>query len=144
MTTNVRQQGVNVKLSRRTLRLTFRFANGEVRLLSYQRVDMICPPSIGERPEAGKHSGFWMELRGASGGVLFHRVLHSPFIRSARSPDGKVYLGTVAESVIEVLLPDDAAAKSVALIGQFLDAAKATQESARGTRELARFDLPKG
>jgi hypothetical protein len=115
---------------------------------------MICPPSIGQRPEAGKHGGFWVELRDASDRVLFHRVLHSPLGDSVEvhSPDGKIKreFGPSSESTFEVLLPDQDAARTVVLMGEYLDAARARRERAegpgepaKGARELARFEVPK-
>ncbi len=145
--TNFRRQGIPIEQHRKTLRLTFRIAEGEVRLISFERLDMICPPSVGERPEAGKHGGFWIELRDANNRVLFHRLLHSPLTNSVEvhSPDGKIRreFGDVKESIFEVLLPDYADAKSITLMGESLDLVKA-RKSVGGSRELARFDMPKG
>lgn len=144
----VRPEGQHVSQSRKSLRLSFRVADGEVRLVSYERLDMICPPSVGERPEAGVHGGFWMELRDANDRVLFHRLLHSPLGDSVEvhSPDGKIRreFGDVKESIFEVLLPDDANAKSIVLMGESLDPAKARKKRKGGSSELARFDVPKG
>ena len=141
------------KPSRRTLRLTFRAADGKVQLVSAQRVEMICPPAVGERPKAGYHSGFWMELRDANDRVLFHRLLHSPLGDSVEvhSPDGQIRreFGAPRENIFEVLVPDDGTAQSIALMGESLDPA-GLHEKARdgkaegGSRELARFDLPGG
>lgn len=142
----VRPEGQRVGQSRKSLRLTFRVANGEVRLVSYERLDMICPPSVGEHPEAGKHGGFWMELRDANDRALFHRLLHSPLDDSVEvhSPDGKIRreFGDVKESIFEVLLPDDVSAKSITLMGESLDPANAREKRAGGSSELARFDVP--
>ena len=143
----IRPEGQHLRQSRKSLRLTFRVADGEIRLLSYERLDMICPPSVGERPEAGKHGGFWMELRDANGHVLFHRLLHSPLGDSVEvhSPDGTIRreFGDVKESIFEVLLPDDASAYSITLMGESLDLAKARKHTG-GSSELARFEVPKG
>lgn len=136
---------------RRTLRLTFRVADGEVRLLSYERLPMICPPSIGETPQARKHGGFWMELRNRDNQVIFHRLIHSPLVGSVEvhSPDGKIErkFGEVRESIFEVLLPDNPEAESIALMGESLDisALSATHAMQRpASTELARFDIPRG
>ena len=155
MANKVAPKDQGAKPSRKTLRLTFRVADGEVRLVRYERLDMITPPSIGERPEAGKHGGFWVELRDANDRALFHRVLHSPLGDSVEvhSPDGKIQrvFGPSSESIFEVLLPDHDEASTVALVGEYLDATKARREqaegsveSAKGARELARFEIPKG
>lgn len=133
---------------RRTLRLTFQVAGEDVRLLSYERVDMLCPPSIGEQPQAGKHGGFWIELRTTRGRVLFHRVLPSPLADSVEvhSPDGKIerIFGPSTQSVFEVLLPDDPDAKSIALVGEPLGRARRSTARQAGAAELARFDVPEG
>lgn len=130
---------------RQTLRLTFRVAEGEVELRSAERLNMTCPPSIGARPEAGRNGGFWMELHDAEGQVLFHRLLHSPLGDSieVHSPDGKIRreFGAVRENVFEVLLPDDARARSVALFGESLEPAVAREKGIEASRELARFDV---
>jgi hypothetical protein len=145
---SIRQDGLNARPIRKSLRLTFRVAGGEVQLVSYERLDMICPPSVVERPEMGKHGGFWLELRDANDQVLFHRILDNPLGASVEvhSPDGKIerIFGDVKENVFEVLLPDDHNAQTVALIGESLDSAALRKRKRRESRELARFDLPQG
>ena len=136
------------RLSRKSLRLTFRVADGEVRLALYERLDMICPPSVGERPEAGKHGGFWMELRDASDCVLFHRVLDTPLGDSVEvhSPDGKIQrvFGAVKENAFEVLLPDDCKGKTIVFMGESLEPATVRKERVAEARELVRFNVPEG
>jgi hypothetical protein len=109
---------------------------------------MKCPPSVGERPQAGKHSGFWIELRDANGRVLFHELLHSPLGDSVEvhSPDGKIQrvFGAVKENTFEALLPDDANARVIALVGDSLTPVTAREKRAGGSMELARFDVPRG
>lgn len=147
MTTNVQSLGSGGR-SRRALRLTFRVADGEVRLLRYERLDMIPPPSIGERPEAGKNGGFWLELRDADDRVLFHRVLHNPLGDSVEvhSPDGRIQrvFGATQENFFEVLLPDDSNTKSIVLMGESLEPAMLRQRAVSASHELARFDVPEG
>jgi hypothetical protein len=146
MTNNVHSQGSSGTRLRKTLRLRFRVEAGEMRLLSSERLDMTCPPSVGERPEAGKHGGYWVELRDAQGRVLFHRLLDYPFGNSVEvhSPDRKIErkFGPVTDNVFEVLVPDEMDAKDIVLIGE------PPEEWAAGaapvtpvTRELLRFDL---
>jgi hypothetical protein len=155
MSNDVAPKDQGVRPSRKTLRLTFRVADGEVRLVRYERLNMITPPSTGERPEAGKHGGFWVELRDAGERALAHRVLHLPLRDSVEvfSPDGTIQreFGPSLEGTFEVLLPDHDEASAVVLFGDYLDAAKARRvyaekggESAQGARELARFELAKG
>lgn len=154
MTNDVRPPGSS-RPFRKTLRLTFRVAGGEVQLVSQERLEMICPPSIGERPEAGRHSGFWMELRDANDRVVFHRLLHSPLGNSVEvhSPDGKIRreFGAPVENIFEVLVPDVEDARAIAMMGESLTPpsseetkAKGYQKEESGSRELVRFDLSKG
>lgn len=148
MENTIRPEALDASQSRRSLRLTFRVADGKVRLMSYERLDMICPPSVGEHPEAEKYGGFWMELRDANDQVLFHRPLHYPLGNSVEvhSPSGKIRreFGDVKESIFEVLLPDNARARFITLMGEYLDPAKAREKRAGGSTELARFDVPEG
>ena len=146
MTNDVRPQYQGVKHARKTLRLTFRVVDGEIRLVSHMRLEMICPPSVGERPEPGRHGGFWMELHDAGGRVLFHRLLHAPLGNSVEvhSPDGKIQriFGPPADTIFEVLVPDDPDAVSVVLMGEVVDG-KTGLAKEEGARELIRFDIPK-
>ena len=148
MAKSVPPNGIDVKQSRKTLRVTFRIAEREIRLLSYERLDIICPPSIGEHPEAGKHGGFWMELRDSRDRVLFHRVLDNPLGDSVEvhSPDGKIerVFGAAKENVFDVLLPDDSRSTTIALIGESLEPVTERKEQPTAARELARFNIPEG
>src|SRR5713226_3304661 len=111
MTSDAPPHGKSSKPSRRTLRLRFRATGGAVQLESIERLDMICPPSVGERPQAGRHGGYWMELHDAEDRVLFHRLLHAPLGDSVEvhSPDGKIrrVSGKPGENIFEVLVPDE-------------------------------------
>ncbi|HZV69836.1 MAG TPA: hypothetical protein VFG10_09835 [Saprospiraceae bacterium] len=137
-----------IPIHRKTLRLTFRIVNGEVGLISYERLGMICPPSVGEQPEVGKHGGFWIETRDDNDSVLFHRLLHSPIKNwvEVHSPDGKIrrVFGDAQESIFEVLLPDDINSKSITLMGEYLDLKKEGENRKEVSRELARFKIPEG
>ena len=128
---------------RGTLRLTFRVADGDVRLVATERLDMICPPSIGEPLEAGKHGGFWLELRDENDRVLFHRVLHSPLGDSVavHSPGRGIerIFGEPKATTFEVLLPDLAAAGSIVLMGESLAPAVNREPLDGGSVELKRF-----
>jgi hypothetical protein len=108
---------------------------------------MIPPPSIGERPEAGKHGGFWIELRDASDRVLFHRVLDNPLGDSVEvhSTDGKIEreFGEVKDGVFEVLLPDEDDAKSVVLMGDPLVPTKGKAKRLEASGALAQFEIPR-
>jgi hypothetical protein len=134
--------------SRKTLRLTFQTVDGQVRLLQQERLDMITPPMVGEPPEAGKNSGFWIELRDDKGSVLAHRLIHSPLRAAveAHSPDGSIkrVKGAPTNTTFEVLLPDRDGASTAVLIGQPAEGphGMVTETvAAAGSQELARFSL---
>ena len=139
-------KGQAPRQSRRSLRLTFKVSNGTVELVSHERLQMIAPPQVGERPEAGKHGGFWIELRDAENGVLAHRLIGPTQLNSVEihSPEGKIEreFGDVKDSVFEVLLPDEQAAKSIALMGDPLIRAKGKAVRSESSGELARFEIP--
>jgi hypothetical protein len=109
---------------------------------------LICPPSGGEAPQAGKNGGVWMELRNKDNQAIFHRLIPSPLIGSVEvhSPDGKIErkFGDVTEGIFEVLLPDDPNAEYIALMGEPLDLSGAAALQRRVSTELARFEIPKG
>jgi hypothetical protein len=141
--------------ARRTRRLTFQSSGGEVRLVSDEHLDMICPPSVGEPPEAGRHGGFWVELRDDADRLTFFRRLHDPLATSVElySPDGSIRreFGPPQDTVFEVLVPDDPAATTLVLMGDYQPSppSKRRPKAAEarppgGSRELARFDLGAG
>jgi hypothetical protein len=144
----VQPYSYDARSSRRSLRLTFRVADGKVSLVSYERLDMICPPSIGQRPEAGKHGGFWMELRDVNNRVLFYRFLSNPLGDSVEvhSPDGKIQriFGDTRENIFEVLLPDDRNARTIVLMGESLIPVTSRREKVAAARELSTFEVPRG
>ena len=128
----------------KTLRLTFQAIKGKIQLVSHDMQEMICPPSIGECPEIGRHGGFWMELRDKNEHVLFHHDLDNQLGNSAEvhSPDGKIQrkFGPVKENVFEILLPYSNKAKNIVLIGEPFTATSRARTKAT-TQELARFDV---
>lgn len=139
-------EGQAPRQPRRSLRLTFKVSNGTVELVSHERLQMIAPPQVGERPEAGKHGGFWVELRDAKNSVLAHRLIGPSQLNSVEihSPEGKIEreFGDVKDGFFEVLLPDEQAAKSIALMGDPLVRTKGKAARSEGSAELARFELP--
>ena len=141
-----RPKGQLPKQSRRSLRLTFRVSKGAVELVSYERLEMITPSQVGERPEAGKHSGFWIELRDAKSRVLSHRLISPTHLNSVEvhSPDGKIEraFGEVSDGIFEVLLPDEDNAKSIALMGDPLVRTKGKAKNSEVSGELAQFEIP--
>jgi hypothetical protein len=89
-----------------------------------------------------------MELRDTQDRVIFHRLLEDPVASSVEvhSPDGKIRreFGPLPETMFEVLVPDDADARSLVLMGEYLDPASAREVREGGARELIRFDVPTG
>jgi len=133
------------KPSRSSIRLTFRVSGSEVTLISHQRLPMITPPQPGERPQVGKHGGFWLEMRDGHNHVLAHRLIDPTLLNSVEvhAPGGKIErkFGEAEDSIFEILLPDEEGARTVALIGEPLVRAKGEKVAGR-SMELARFDLP--
>src|SRR5262245_10424998 len=109
------------KVSRRTLRLTFRVTDKKLELVKQERLEMITPPEVGEQPKAGVHGGFWIELQDGRKRVLAYRGISPSLLNSAEvhSPDGKIErkFGELQDGIFEVLLPDDDNARSAVLIG---------------------------
>lgn len=108
---------------------------------------MTCPPAVGARPARGRNSGYWIELRDEGDEVLAHRLLAVPLNSvEVHSPDGRIErrFGTVEDRdlLFEVLLPDDEAARSAALMGPPPEAERTA--AAAGADELARFELGGG
>lgn len=145
-----RQQSHQPRPARRTRRLTFQASGGEVRLVSQEHLDMICPPPVGEPPEAGRHSGFWVELRDDAGELAFFRPLHDPLATSVdvHSPDGTIRreFAPPQDAVFEVLVPDEPAATTLVLMGDYTPPPakgrrRRTADVAPRSREMARFDL---
>ena len=154
MATDQKSSEQRPTVSRKTLRLRFRVSGESVELVSTERLEMITPPQFGERPEAGKHSGFWLELQGSRKRVLAHRLISPSYLNSVEvhSPDGKIErkFGPIENGVFEVFLPDMDDAKEVVLMGDPITAPKtrtrakaaATEQATSG--EIARFALPSG
>jgi hypothetical protein len=132
--------------SRSTLRLTFAVSNGAIKLISHERLAMITPPQTGETPQAGKHSGFWLELRDGADKCLAHRLISRTLLNSVEvhSPDGKIQrqFGEVKQGIFEVLLPDTAGARAAVLMGDPLVREKSAMEKEPASGELARFEIP--
>jgi hypothetical protein len=137
--------GRTPEVSRRTLRLTFRSSNDGVQLVSVERLDMITPPQVGERPEAGKHAGHWFELRDGRGRALAHRLIDPSLLDSVEvhSPDGNIQreFGAMRSGVFEVLLPDLDAARSVALVGNPLRRSRTAVGGYEPSSDIESFDL---
>ena len=144
MTTTKGQGKQKPATSRQTLRLTVRVSASGFDLVSVERLPMITPPQPGERPEAGKHGGHWIELHDDKGTILAHRLLDPSVLASAEVHDegGTIerHFGAPRPGVFEVLLPDVTGGRYAILVGSpFPHQISAGQ--AGHSRELARFDL---
>ena len=143
--TSTKNEGVpKPVVSRSTLRLTLKTSEKGFELVSVERLGMITPPQIGERPEAGRHGGHWVELRDAEGRALAHRLLDPSLLDSTEvhDPSGKLarHFGSLRDGTLEVLLPDVAGADHVVLVGSPLQHSHKSKQTEH-SRELARFDL---
>lgn len=121
----------------RRLRVVWR--DGEWNVVKEVRVpSMTLPRSAGlPRVEAGRGlSGFWYELRDASGDVLYRRILESPFNAvEVFEEDGTVHRegSTTREVMVDVLVPDLEGATEVAL---FSDDIPALESGSRKPAEM--------
>lgn len=132
--------------SRHSIRLTFHITEGEAEIIATERLRMVTPPSIGELPIAGTHGGYWVELRNDKGDVIFHRIINNPIQSSAEifSPDGRIerLFDKAKAQTFEVLIPDTAAGRTIALMGETLSETKSSRrKKAPDSRELAQFTL---
>ena len=134
--------------SRRTLRLTFRSSSGGVEMLSVERLDMTTPPQPGERPQAGKHGGYWLELRGQAGVVLAYRVIGVSVLNSVavHSPEGSPQriFGESRNIVFEVLLPDIDGARTATLVGNPIEPGERVSKPSADFATFELFPPPQG
>lgn len=71
-----------------SLRLIFRFEDGEYSLLRRREVAGMAPPSEPlDRGERRARSGFWVELVDPEGRALYRRVMQHPIRTRAEVPD---------------------------------------------------------
>jgi hypothetical protein len=146
MKQETRPDGQMPKLPRKSIRLTFRVANGKVELISHERLEMIAPPQPGEQPEVGRHGGFWMEMRDGKGRVLSYKLIDPSQLNSVEvhSPDGKIgrEFSDTSDKIFEVLLPEEEDARTVALMGEPLISRKGEKKRDKGSGEIAQFRIP--
>ena len=111
-----------VPIGAASLRLTFAYRGRDVRLVSALRIAMIAPPPVTPAPVQGQ-SGYWCELRGATGDLLFHRAFSS-LVRT----DVEVFADDAGQSMrrvpvlapegqFDVLVPDLPEARTLFLFG---------------------------
>jgi hypothetical protein len=105
-----------------SFRLTFTIHPGRVELVSLARVAMRAP-APATPPPSERQSGFWVELRGDKGELLYHRALRNPLPDSLEVFDDEKN-GTIrrvptnrTEAKFDVIVPDLAAASDVVVHG---------------------------
>jgi hypothetical protein len=139
-----RPAGSAPEVSRKTLRLTVRTSESGFELLSVERLEMITPPQPGDRPQAGKHGGWWLELRDGKGRVLAHRIVDASLLDSVEvhSPEGRIErrFGALRTGVFEVLLPELKEARSAVLVGS-PPRDSAAERAGHASADIATFDL---
>jgi hypothetical protein len=124
-----------------SFRLTFTIRPGQVELVSVARVAMRAP-APATPPPGEQQSGFWVELRGHKGELLYHRMLRNPLPDSVEVFDDEKG-GTIrrvpskrTEAKFDVIVPDLAAASDLFLHGN------AGKSDTRGpSRSLIRLSM---
>jgi hypothetical protein len=109
----------------RSLRLTFRHAEGEVTLQAMKRVDMIAPGGLMTRLE-GAHTGSWVEIRDPTHALLYQRVLFLPigaWVEVPGAENGRMELVPMdhPSGAFDVIVPDLPDADVVVLLASPYD-----------------------
>lgn len=131
------------------VRLIFSYDGDEVRLLSQQRVEMTLPPGDPLQAPSGVH-GFWAEVRGVNGEVLYRWRMPDP-LRADTEIFSEDPERTVSRTAIErpqgaftVVVPDYAEAAELALVSSRPEDAERGPKTAAepaAPREITRFPL---
>jgi hypothetical protein len=88
-------------------RLVVRFADGGFEIVSRTEVTKVLPPS-DELPPDSQASGFWYELRSASGRLIYRRIIDDPcHIRFEGPADGVAIRGRRAAPVRSEAFPGE-------------------------------------
>ncbi|HKU86707.1 MAG TPA: hypothetical protein VJV77_10255 [Casimicrobiaceae bacterium] len=104
------------------LRVTFGYQGSQVRVLGSERVAMLVPAPAGDPPAAGE-TGYWLAVRDAAGGVVYHQPLQDPLQTSVEvfAPEQHLPITRIPNAVREgrftVIVPDSADAELVELYG---------------------------
>lgn len=131
--------------SYRTLRLTFEYEGGAVRLVSRQSVEMITPAPHPTPITAGQ-TGFWYELRDHAGRVIYQRALHNPIRFDVEvfsdDPEEPIHRRPVdnLRGTFELLVPDTLEGDTVVIFSSPLD----PERAAAPATELSRVSLRQG
>ena len=113
-------------MNEKALRLTFSFDGDRIHLVRHVILEMKAPPSdwdlaYGRLKSFHPVTGFWIELRTATGAPVYRRFLSDPLRQYVEAPNGK---GGWTRSSVErkagmfsVLVPVMRNARSVTIIG---------------------------
>lgn len=126
----------------RAVRLTFSYLGDAIELLAVQRVTMFVPPSDPLEDDVPR-SGFWLELRDATGGLMFRLGMHDPIGGSYEvfpaDPRGEIVRRPMMSlaGAFSVVIPELSAARRLAFVAR-----PPTVESlARAAAEVVSFDM---
>jgi hypothetical protein len=141
------QEFEDTGMPKRSIRLTFRFKDGEIKLLEREFLDRIDPPSDPPAAPEGE-SGFWVELRDADNRTVHRRIMSNPFDQhvEVHSPEGgtsRAHRKHLSGTFI-VDLPDRPDAEQVALFSSappHILGARAQAGSGFPATEVARVTL---
>lgn len=127
------------------VRLVFEYEGEDVRLVSWQRIDMLT--SLSDPVEEHRsEQGSWLELRDRNDRPIYRQVLHQAIQTDVEAPSdepGHPLTRRPVEQprgVFVALLPDLNEAETLALWYQPFG----PKDSVRGTRELLRVPFPHG
>jgi hypothetical protein len=125
--------------------MIFEYEGDEVRLISWQRVDMLAPLSDPDE-EYQSQQGSWLELLDRYDRAIYRQVLHQPIQTDVEAPSdepGHPMTRRHVEhprGVFVALLPDFDEAQTIA----FWHQPSGPADSVRATRELLRVPFPRG
>lgn len=139
-----RDESVDTRQFRESLRLRFEYDGETLRLIEQQRIRNVALASPGRRPQVGEQRGFWVELQTARGKTLFHRPVRNPLrthVEVHSHDEGPQLLtGPPQPGTFTVIVPAIPDATQVVVCGTPLDEERARERDGRA-EELARFDL---
>ena len=128
-----------------SLRITFSIDSQAIEVQSVARVAMRAPAPATTQPKEGS-TGYWLEVRGAKGEVLYHRPFRNPLPDSAEVFDdqegGKIHRvpAKPTQAKFDAIVPDLAAATEIAVFGARLKD-KAKHKGMASSVELVRHPM---
>jgi hypothetical protein len=129
-----------------TLRLTFAYEHGSIKLLDREEIDMVAPASEPIEAE-GARSGFWFELHDARNRTLYRRTMQdltdpTVEVRSGdpERPFKRVPAGEMRREFV-VLVPEIGERRSLVFFGRPVSQGALAPVSGAASTEIVRFDL---